>query len=453
MANDKIVVGVDIGSTKIAVIAAQGTPSGSRQNTIEILGFSEVAVPPGAVINGSVENIKQVGSAIREALSEASLRSDLDIGVVNVSFSGIHVKINAQSDGVIRPSASMGEEVTQRDVDQLVDDMYRAKIEPNYDVLHVLPIDFVVDNSIGVKEPVGRTGIKLGGNFLIISANNQSIQRTKKSLLEADPNLKFDKLFYAPLATSLAVLTDNEIKAGIAMVDIGDHTTDLVIYQDRIIRHIASFPIGGRHITNDLATGCGIQVENAEHLKKEYGVAVSGDIPLNIEILVNFLAGRPPKQVLKKNVALIIEERLKEIAAMVYAEIIKSGHEEKLIGGIVLTGGSANIDEIEVLFERLTGMSVRVGFPENLARTAKADAVSNSTFATAIGLAWTGIKSIDPRIKSVCKSPAPAPVVHNYHPQQEVRKREEKPKEEPKKAGRFFWDNLLGKKEENTDEY
>jgi len=452
MAHDKIVVGVDIGSTKIAVVAAQEIPSksGSRQSNIEILGFSEVMVPKGAVINGSVENMKQVGGAIREALAEASLRSDLDIGVINVSFGGIHVKTSAHKDGVIRPSASTGEEVTQRDVDQLVDDMYRAKTEPNYDVLHVLPIDFLVDQSSGVREPVGRTGIKLGGNFLIVSADNQSIQRTKKSLLEADSNLKFEKLVYAPLASSLAVLTDNEIKAGIAMVDIGDHTTDLIIYQDRIVRHMASFPIGGRHITADLEVGCGIQTENAEQLKKEYGVAVSGDIPLNIEILVNFLAGRPPKPVLKKNVALIIEERLKEIAAMICAEILKSGYHEKLIGGIVLTGGSANIDEIEVLFERVTGMSVRVGFPENLARTAKADAVSNSTFATAIGLAWAGIRSVDPRVKSVCKpTDHVRPIAH-----QDVKKKEEKEREEPKKsAGRFFWDNLLGKKEENTDEY
>lgn len=450
MAHDKIVVGVDIGSTKIAVIAAQGASSGSRQSNIEILGFSEVPVPAGAVVNGSVENIKQVGSAIKEALAEASSRSDLDIGVVNVSFSGTHVKVSSQSDGVIRPSASSGEEVTQRDVDQLVDDMYRAKIEPNFDVLHVLPMEFIVDNSTGVREPVGRTGIKLGGNFLVVSANNQSILRTKKSLADADQALRCDKLVFGPLATSLAVLTDNEMKAGIAMVDIGDHTTDLIIYQDRIVRHIASFPIGGRHITSDLASGCGIQSENAERLKKEHGTAVSADIPLNVEILVNYLAGRTPKQVLKKNVALIIEERLKEIAAMVYAEIIKSGYLDKLIGGIVLTGGSANIDNIEVLFEKVTDMSVRVGYPENLERTAKADAVSNASFSTAIGLAWAGLKSIDPRVKSVCK-PATAFNTGNV-----VHKEPVKETKEPAKKNGTFWDNInsiIGKKDDSLDDY
>ncbi|WP_159469170.1 cell division protein FtsA [Dyadobacter sp. 3J3] len=449
MAQDNIVVGVDIGSTKITVVAAQGTSTGSRFDNIEILGFSEVHVPEGAVINGSVENIMQVGDAIREALGEAASRSDLDIGVVNVSFSGSHVRVSPQSDGVIRPTSSTGDEVTQKDVDQLVDDMYRAKTEANYDVLHVLPMEFVVDSSMGVRQPVGRTGIKLGGHFLIVSANNQSIQRTKKSLLEADSHLKFDKMIYAPLATSLAVLDEGEMKAGIAMVDIGDHTTDLVIYYDGIIRHIASFPVAGRHITADLRTGCGIQLGNAEKLKKEHGLAISADVPLNIEILVNFLAGRAPKQVLKKNVALIIEERLKEIAAMVYAEILKSGYEENLIGGIVLTGGTANIPEIEILFEKVTNMPVRVGLPERLAHTAKADAVSNTSYSTAIGLAWAGIKSIDPRIKSICKPP-----VNLSIPLREVTT-QTKPKElkkVPKDDG-SFWDRIIGRKDDSIGDY
>jgi len=452
MAHDKIVVGVDIGSTKITVVAAQGAASGSRKNNIEILGFSEVPVPKGSVVNGAVENIKQVGGAIREALAEASSRSDLDIAVVNVSFGGTHVKVSHQSDGVIRPSASSGEEVTQRDVDQLVDDMYRARIEPNYDVLHVLPMEFVVDNAMNVREPVGRTGIKLGGDFLIVSANSQSILRTNKSLADADHNLKCDKMVFAPLATSLAVLNENEMKAGIALVDIGDHTTDVVIYHDNIIRHIATFPIGGRHITSDLATGCGIQIENAERLKQEYGAAMAADIPLNIEIFVNFLAGRAPKQVLKKNVALIIEERLKEIAAMVYAEVIRSGYLDKLIGGLVLTGGSANIDEIEKLFEKVTGMSVRVGFPENLERTAKADAVSNSSYSTAIGLALAGLKSIDPRVKSICK-----PSTSVFNTTSVIQREKPKPvtKEPVKKTG-TFWDSfnsLIGKKDDSLDDY
>jgi cell division protein FtsA len=444
MAEGNIVVGVDIGSTKVAVVAAQSSLN-SRRGTIEVLGFSEVALAPGAVINGSVENVKQVGDAIHLALKEVSSLSDLDIGLVNVSFGGEHVKVSEQSDGVIRPTSSAGDEVTQRDVDQLVDDMYRAKTETNYDVLHVFPKEFKVDGSANVREPVGRTGIKLGGDFLVVSANNQSVQRIKKSLNVADRSLRCDKMVLAPVATGLAVL--EEMMAGIALVDIGDHMTDLVIYHEGIIRHIASFPIGGRHITSDLRVGCGIQSGNAEQLKKEFGEALAEGTPLNVEILVNYLSGRAPKQVLKKNVALIIEERLKEIAAMVYAEILESGWADDLIGGMVLTGGTANIREIETLFSRVADdMPVRVGIPERLELTPKADAVSNTSYATALGLAWASMKPIDSRVKSVCR-PMDAPVSQTTTTTK---------KEEPSKpsGGKFFDWNPFGKKDsENLDEY
>jgi cell division protein FtsA len=413
MTNESIVVGVDIGSTKVAVVAAQSTLHSMRGN-IEILGFSEVPIAPGAVVNGSVENVKQVGEAIGQALKEVSAQSDLDIGVVNVSFSGMHVRVTEQNGGVIRPTSSAGDEVTQRDVDQLVDDMFRAKTEANYDVMHVFPKEFVVDGIRGVREPVGRTGIKLGGDFLVVSANNQYMQRISKSLYIADPKLRCDKILFAPVATALAVLEEEEMKAGIALVDIGDHTTDLAIYHEGILRYVTTFPIAGRHITSDLRVGCGIQPDNAEQLKKEFGVALSEEIPHTIEILVNFLAGRPPKQVLKKNVALIIEERLKELAAMVYARILESGYADELIGGIVLTGGTANIFDIERLFSRVAGdMPVRVGLPERMTHTPRADAVSNTSYATALGLAWAGLKHIDTRVKTVCR-PGEA-TMHNVH--------------------------------------
>ena len=447
MVEGNIVVGVDIGSTKVAVVAAQSSLN-SRRGTIEVLGFSEVPLAPGAVINGSVENVKQVGDAIHRALKEVSSLSDLDIGLVNVSFGGEHVKVSEQSDGVIRPTSSAGDEVTQRDVDQLVDDMYRAKTETNYDVLHVFPKEFKVDGSANVREPVGRTGIKLGGDFLVVSANNQSVQRIKKSLNVADKSLRCDKMVLAPVATGLAVLEEEEMIAGIALVDIGDHMTDLVIYHEGIIRHIASFPIGGRHITSDLRVGCGIQSGNADQLKKEFGEAVAEGTPLNVEISVNYLAGRAPKQVLKKNVALIIEERLKEIAAMVYAEILESGWADDLIGGMVLTGGTANIHEIETLFSRVADdMPVRVGIPERLELTPKADAVSNTSYATALGLAWASMKPIDARVKSVCRSADTSVATTTTSVK----------KEEPTKAngGKFFGDwNPFGKKDsENLDEY
>jgi len=216
-----------------------------------------------------------------------------------------------------------------------------------------------------------------------------------------DPTLRAANIVYAPIATGLAVLTEEEKQAGIALVDIGEQTTDLVIYQNNFIRHVASFPIAGNNITSDLKTGCGIQLSNAEELKCAFGSALAENVPSNIEISINYLSGRPPRKVLKKNVAMIIEERLKEIAAMVYGEIKHQGLEEELIGGIVLTGGTSSIPDIETVFSRvMDNMSVRVGLPEGLDRTSMADIVSSLSYASAVGLAWASIKPLDERLVS-----------------------------------------------------
>ena len=394
-----IVVGVDIGSSKVTVVAASHSVDELGDEGLEIIGFGEVPLKFGAIVNGSVENVVQVGAAVKAAIDQVSSISNIEIGVVNVSFSGMHVLAQKQSDGVIRPTSSDGDEVTTKDVEQLVSDIYRGKRDPNYDVMHVLPQYFTVDSSAGIREPVGRPGIKLSGDFLVLTANSQSVKRTRRSIFTADSTINIAKEIFAPIATGMAVLTQDEKEAGIALVDIGDHTTDLLIYQDNIIRHIASFPIAGRHITADLRSGCGIQSEHAEKLKKEYGSALAEKVPNNIEIIVNYLSGRPPRQVLKKNVALIIEERLKEIAAMVYAEIRRLGLVDDLIGGVVLTGGTSNIPEIETVFKRvMNDMNVRVGLPVGLRHTPKADIVSSANYATAVGLAWAGVYPIDERL-------------------------------------------------------
>ncbi len=407
---DTIVVGVDIGSTKVTVVAV-GLTDKSNPGAIEVIGFSEVKLPSGAVVNGSVENVKQVSEAISKALATVDNMGDIDIRVVNMSYGGMHVKFGTQVNKVIRHTSSTGEIVSQRDVDQLVANMFRAKSDINAEVMHVLPLEFIVDNAIGVKEPVGRSGINLGGEFIIVSADKQSVERSKQSLKMANEELSHDMMLLAPIASGLAVLEDAETAAGIALVDIGSHTTDLVIYYEGIIRHMATFPIGGRHITSDLKMGCSIQMENAENLKKQFGVALSEKVSPNVEILVNYLAGRPPKNVLQKNTAIIIEERLKEIAAMVYAEIISSGQIDNMIGGLVITGGTANIPEIESIFSRITrGMQVRIGRPIKLKSSEMAEKVCNPSYASAVGLAWAGIKAIDPRISSICRSEViPAP--------------------------------------------
>ncbi|GHB71440.1 cell division protein FtsA [Persicitalea jodogahamensis] len=401
-----ISVGLDIGSTKVAAVAVEA----HDQDMIEIIGFSEVKVPEDAIVRGAVKNVKQVGMAIRSAISELAMRSDLDIRNVNVGFGGTNIQVSSITPNMVRPTSASSNEVTQTDVDQLIRDLYRAQTEPNNEVMHIIPGEFTVDNGKGVKEPVGRIGVRLGGQFLVVASNKQVIDATRNSLKWADPELIHEQLLLSPIAAGLAVLNDEEMAAGTALVDIGDHVTDIVIYHDGVVRHIVSIPIGGSQITSDLKIGCGIQKNNAESLKQQHGEGLSEPIPLNIEILVNYLRGREPKRVLKKNVALIIEERLKELAALVYAEILESGFADQLVGGLVLTGGTANLPDIETVFSRVAGgMPVKVGIPAGLANTPKADEVANTLYATAVGLAWAGIKRVDPRLDSICPTPAAPP--------------------------------------------
>lgn len=405
MSKGIISVGLDIGSTKVAAVAVES----HDQDMIEIIGFSEVKVPEDAIVRGAVKNVKQVGMAIRSAISELAMRSDLEIRNVNVGFGGTNVQVSSITPNMVRPTSASSNEVTQTDVDQLIRDLYRAQTEPNNEVMHIIPGEFTVDNGKGVKEPVGRIGVRLGGQFLVVSSNKQVIDATRNSLRWADSDLVHEQLLLSPIAAGLAVLSDEETEAGTALVDIGDHVTDIVIYHDGVVRHIVSIPIGGHQITSDLKIGCGIQMNNAENLKHRHGESLSDPIPLNIEILVNYLRGREPKRVLKKNVALIIEERLKEMAALVYAEILESGFADLLVGGLVLTGGTANLPDIETVFHRVAAMPVKVGIPAGLANTPKADEVANTLYATAVGLAWAGIKRVDPRLNSICPAPAVSP--------------------------------------------
>ncbi|GAA4435454.1 cell division protein FtsA [Ravibacter arvi] len=395
-----VIAGIDLGSSKVSIVVARPV-SDAVGYSLEVLGFGTSPLPKGAIVNGSVENIVQVAEALAKALQQVSSVANYPFDTVNVSFGGMNVKVIEQKDEIIRPTSSSGEEVTENDIAQLISEVTRVRKQKdsNYDVIHVLPRYFMVDNVGHITEPVGRQGIKLGADFLVLSGNSQSLKRTKKSLEIVENSLRRANIVYSPIATGLAVLTEEEKNAGIALVDIGEQTTDVVIYQNNFIRHIASFPIAGKNITNDLKTGCGIQLSNAEDLKCTFGAALAENVPSNIEISINYLSGRPPRKVLKKNVALIIEERLKEIAAMVYGEIKHQGLEEELIGGVVLTGGTSSIPDIETVFSRvMDNMNVRVGLPEGLDHTSMADIVSSLSYASAVGLAWASIKPLDERL-------------------------------------------------------
>jgi len=441
--DEQIIVGLDIGSTKVCAVAGRLSRDKNHAR-LDVLGVGK-AYSEG-VTKGSVVNITKTVDAINRAVEEAARQANLDVQVVNVGFSGQHVSARRQHGSITRTSP--GDEVTLDDIGHLVGDMYRSVIPAGNEIVHVLPMDFTVDNESGIDDPVGRCGVKLEADFQVITAQTVPANNTKKCIDRTASQLKKDLFMLSPLASALAVLTDEERQAGVALVDIGGGTTDIAVYHRNVLRYVSVIPIAGNSLTMDIQEGCKVLPQQAELLKLKFGSADPTEFRLNEVVAVPGLSGRPPKDVLSRNVALIIEARLKEMAAMVQAEIIRSGYKDKLLGGIVLTGGTASIRGIEGLFSRVTGMHSRVGSPELLEPNTKADLVADPAFATAVGLVWAGFKPLDERIQN------------NRPPYEETVSRPisgatakpvAKPKEEPKEAGGVWTKYLSGVKSFITD--
>jgi cell division protein FtsA len=442
--DDKIVVGLDIGSTKVCAVAGRVVRNNKDQETLEVLGVGETQLTDG-VAKGSVVNVNNTVNAIKRAVAEASNQSNINIQLVNVSFSGSHV-LSVKASGNITRSSS-GDEVQIEDIDHLVSDMYRNRtsIPADKEIVHALPMDFMVDNETNVQQPVGRNGVKLGADFQLITAQSNATRNVRKCITRN--NLQQETMMLSALASGLAVLTDEEKYAGVAIVDIGGGTTEMAIYYRNILRHVAVFPWAGNSLTSDIQAGCKILPNQAEQLKKRFGSANPSEYNLNEVVAVPGLSNRKPKDVLLKNVAVIIEDRLREIAALVQAEIIRSGYEGKLLGGLVLTGGTALVPGVEQIFGRVTGVEeVRVGFPEHLEPNGRADLVGDPAYATAVGLVWAGYKTIDNRISFISD---PTRAAYNeeptvpvsrpaYSPPQPVT-REKAPEKEPEESGIMAW--------------
>lgn len=396
--DDNIVVGLDIGSTKVCAVAGRLVRNNKEHETLEVLGVGEVSLTDG-VTKGTVVNVNNTVNAIRRAITEAANQSNLNIRGVNVSFSGSHVT-SVKSSGSITRSSS-GDEIQTADIDHLLGDMYRStSVAPDKEIIHVLPMDFGVDNETNINQPVGRNGVKLTGDFQIITAQSSAVRNVRKCITRN--GLEQETMLLSSLASGLAVLTDEEKYAGVALVDIGGGTTEMAIYYRNVLRHVAVFPWAGNSVTSDVQAVCKIMPDQAEKIKRRFASANPDEFRLTQVVGVPGLTGRKPKDILLKNVALIVEDRLREIAALVQAEIIRSGYENKLLGGIVLTGGTALIPKIEDIFGRVTGVEeVRVGYPENLEPNGRADLVGDPSHATAVGLVWAGYKNLDNRISFI----------------------------------------------------
>lgn len=387
MEKDKIVVGLDIGTTKICAIVGRKNEFGK----LEVLGLGKAESE--GVIRGIVTNIDKTVHAIEKAVAEASEQSGIDIQVVNVGIAGQHIRSAIHHGSITR--GSNDDEITVDDVNRLTDDMYRIVIPPGSEIIHVMPQDYIVDYEEGIKDPVGMSGVKLEADFHIITAQTNAIHNINKCVRRG--GLVIEELILEPLASSLAVLSDEEKEAGVCLIDIGGGTTDIAIFHDSIIRHTAVIPFGGNIITNDIKQGLSVMQYQAELLKTKFGNAIAEEASPNEIVSIPGIRNRAPKEISIKSLAGIIQARMEEIIELAHAEIITSGYENRLAGGIVITGGGAQLRSLKQLVEYMTGMDTRVGFPnEHLGKT-KMDVVKSPMYATGVGLVLAGFHALDDR--------------------------------------------------------
>lgn len=388
MENDDISVGLDIGTTKIVAMIGRRNEYGK----IELLGIGRAKSL--GVHRGVVNNITQTIQSIQKAVDEAIAVSGIQITDAVVGIAGQHIRSLQHSDYITRPNSE--EVISEEDLEKLEKQVYKLVMLPGEEIIHVLPQEFKVDGQGEITQPVGMYGGRLEANFHVVVGQISSIRNVGRCIKSAGLNLAGITL--EPLASAEAVLSSEEKEAGVALIDIGGGTTDLAIFKNGIIRHTAVIPFGGNVITEDIKEGCSIIEKQAELLKVKFGSAWPGDNKDNEIVSIPGLRGRDPKEITLKNLSKIINARVIEIIEQVFLEIKNYGHEEskkKLIAGIVLTGGGAELKHIKQLVEYVTGMDTRIGYPnENLAGDSD-ESLSSPQYATAVGLLMNGLNKIE----------------------------------------------------------
>lgn len=381
METSEIIVGLDIGTTKIATIVGRKNEKGK----IELLGFGRTESI--GVKRGVVSNIEHTVQSIKTAVEQASQSSGVEIRYVNVGIAGQHIKSLQHRGSIIRENSD--EEISQKDLDFLNNSMYNLNMSPGEEIIDVIPQEYIIDDEQGIKEPIGMLGNSFEANFHIIIGQTAAAKNIYKCVKKA--GLEVVDLILEPIASAEAVLGDEEKEAGVVLVDIGGGTTDIAIFQDGIIRHTAVIPFGGDIITEDVKEGCTIIKKHAEELKVKFGSALASENKEEEIVAIPGLRGRAPKEISLKNLASIIQARMEEIVEHIYYEIRNSGFEKKLIAGIVLTGGGSLLSHIAQLTEFVTGMDTRIGYPnEHLAKDV-ADEMASPMYSTGIGLVIEGI--------------------------------------------------------------
>ncbi len=386
-----VIVGLDIGTTKIAAIAGRKNEYGK----LEILGFGRAN--SNGVQHGMVLNIDQTIKAIEMALKNCyDSNPNLAIEEVYVGIAGHHIKSLQTRGDIVRQTTE--EEIRQEEVDRLIADQYRTYIPAGDQIIDVIPQEFTVDNFQNIPNPIGYSGVKVGANFHIITGDKNAIRNINRSVEKA--GLTTRDLVLQPLASAAAVMCDQDLEAGVAIVDIGGGTTDLAVFYEGILKHTAVIPFGGENITNDIKNGLGVLKTQAEQMKVQFGSALSDEAKANAFITIPGLRGMQPKEISVKNLAAIIQARMSEIMDFVTYHLKQVGLDTRLLnGGIILTGGGSQLKHLIQLTEYVTGLNARIGFPNEHLAGGHIEELAKPMYSTCIGLILKGYNDYENKNK------------------------------------------------------
>ncbi len=390
-----IIVGLDIGTTKIAVIAGRKNEFGK----LEILGFGRSN--SNGVKHGQVLNIDETIRAIRTAMDNCiASNPDLELNEVYVGIAGHHIKSLQTRGDIVRQNSE--EEITQHEIDQLVADQYKTYIPAGDQIIDVIPQEFTVDNIPNIANPIGYGGVKVGANFHIITGDKNAIRNINRSVEKAFLSTK--DLVLQPLASAAAVMGQEDLEAGVAIVDIGGGTTDLAVFYEGILKHTAVIPFAGENITNDIKSGLGVLRSQAEQMKTQFGSALANEAKANAFITIPGLRGMHAKEISVKNLANIIQARTNEILDFVTYHLKLVGMDNKMLnGGIILTGGGSQLKHLIQLTEYVTGLNARIGYPNEHLAAGHIDELAKPTYSTCIGLILKGYDDYEQNRKTFQK--------------------------------------------------
>lgn len=386
-----IIVGLDIGTTKIAAIAGRKNEHGK----LEILGFGRAN--SNGVQHGQVLNIDQTIKAIQQALLNCyESNPDLEITEVYVGIAGHHIKSLQTRGDIVRQDPET--EIQRWEIDQLLNNQRKTFIPAGDQIIDVIPQDFHVDNIQNIKDPVGYNGVKVGANFHIITGDRNAIRNINRAVERSGLSTK--DLVLQPLASASAVMSDIDMEAGVAILDIGGGTSDLAVFYEGILKHTAVIPFGGENITNDIRMGLGVLKSQAEAMKVQFGSALADEAKNNAFITIPGLKGMPAKEISVKNLAAIIQARMSEILDFVTYHIKQVGLDSRALnGGIILTGGGSQLKHLIQLTEYTTGLNARIGLPNEHLAPNHIDELKKPMYATCLGLILKGYSDYDHKYK------------------------------------------------------